>query len=205
MAAEVEPDALWRNYSFHGGDIVIVLIEIAINTMPFIPSHFLVVFLVCLLYLAEAHVVYHVDGFWIYSFLDTTQGPIWVAFYFGVGFLILCAFIVMYFLHRAKNWAIARSARRHHVLQVQDGKRVQRNPNVSSLSNMETTPEMQMRSSYESTLASPQEPAPVQYLYKPRRITELANQNRKRSGTSRSEDSTASTLVGSETPKVKEP
>ncbi|KAK3815499.1 MAG: hypothetical protein J3Q66DRAFT_344932 [Benniella sp.] len=205
MAAEVEPDALWRNYSFHGGDIIIVLIEIAINTMPFIPSHVLFVFLACLLYLAEAHVVYHVDGFWIYPFLDTTQGPIWVALYFGVGFLILCAFIVMYFLHRVKYWAIARSTRRHRVLQVQDGKRVQRNPNVASPGNMEITPEMQMRDSYESTLASPQEPAPVQYLYKHRRITELANQNRKRSGTSKSEDSTASTLVGFETPKVREP
>ncbi|KAG0321607.1 hypothetical protein BGZ97_010832 [Linnemannia gamsii] len=110
MAVEKEVEALWRNYSFHGGDLVIMLLEISINSMPFIPSHVLIVYFVCLLYLAEAHLVHFLSGEWIYPFLDTTVGPIWVAMYFGVGVAIGCAFGGMYFLHRGRNWWFARRA-----------------------------------------------------------------------------------------------
>jgi hypothetical protein len=109
-AVDLSPDALWRNYSFHGGDLIVLMIEVLINTMPFIPSHVVVVFVICLLYLAEAHLVYAVDGFWIYPFLDTTGGPIWMALYAGVGMAILCAFVAMYYLHRIKNWIRMKSS-----------------------------------------------------------------------------------------------
>lgn len=110
MAVEMSVESLWRNYSFHGGDLVLVLLEISVNSMPFIPSHILIVFFICLLYLAEAHLVHYVDGFWIYPFLDTSVGPVWVAMYFGVGVVIAVAFGVMYFLHRGRNWWFARRA-----------------------------------------------------------------------------------------------
>ncbi|KAF9924647.1 hypothetical protein FBU30_005416 [Linnemannia zychae] len=108
MAVEISTDSLWRNYSFHGGDLILVLIEFSINAMPFIYSYIVVVFFICLLYLAEAHLVHYVDGFWLYPFLDTSVGPVWVGMYVGVGFVIACAFTVMYFLHRGRNWFIAR-------------------------------------------------------------------------------------------------
>ncbi|KAF9538058.1 hypothetical protein EC957_007272 [Mortierella hygrophila] len=110
MAIEMSVNALWRNYSFHGGDLILVLFEISINSMPFIPSHIFIVFFICLLYLAEAHLVHYVDGFWIYPFLDTSGGPVWVAMYFGVGVVIAAAFGVMYYLHRGRNWWFARRA-----------------------------------------------------------------------------------------------
>lgn len=110
MAIEMSVDSLWRNYSFHGGDLILVLLEISINSMPFIPSHIVIVFSICLLYLAEAHLVHYVDGFWIYPFLDTSVGPVWVAMYFGVGVVIAVAFGAMYFLHRGRNWWFARRA-----------------------------------------------------------------------------------------------
>ncbi|KAF9113511.1 hypothetical protein BGX27_001388 [Mortierella sp. AM989] len=103
MALGIPRNALWRNYSFHGGDLILVLIEFIINTMPFISSHILIVYVVCLLYMGEAFVVYRVNGFWMYPFLDTTVGPIWVAYYIGVGFVIMCAFFLMYFLHRLRD------------------------------------------------------------------------------------------------------
>lgn len=110
MAVEKEIEALWRNYSFHGGDLVVMLIEISMNSMPFIPSHVLIVYFVCLLYLAEAHLVHFLSGEWIYPFLNTNVGPIWVVMYFGVGVAIGCAFGGMYFLHRGRNWWFARRA-----------------------------------------------------------------------------------------------
>ncbi|KAF9148679.1 hypothetical protein BG015_009564 [Linnemannia schmuckeri] len=110
MAVEMSVNSLWRNYSFHGGDLILVLLEISINSMPFIPSHIVIVFFICLLYLAEAHLVHYVDGFWIYPFLDTSVGPIWAAMYLGVGFVIAVAFGAMYFLHRGRNWWFARRA-----------------------------------------------------------------------------------------------
>ncbi|KAF9905057.1 hypothetical protein EC991_002066 [Linnemannia zychae] len=110
MAVDISTEPKWRNYSFHGGDLILVLIEFSINAMPFIPSHIIIVFFICLLYLGEAMLVHRVDGFWIYPFLDTSVGPIWVAMYLGVGFAIACAFVVMYFMHRARNWVITRRA-----------------------------------------------------------------------------------------------
>ncbi|KAG0003334.1 hypothetical protein BGZ80_005813 [Entomortierella chlamydospora] len=103
MALSIPPNALWRNYSLHGGDLILVLIEFSINAMPFIPSHILIVYLVCLLYLGEAFIVHHVDGFWLYPFLDTSVGPIWIGYYIGVGFIIMCAFFLMYFIHRLRD------------------------------------------------------------------------------------------------------
>ncbi|KAF9438301.1 hypothetical protein BGZ76_008779 [Entomortierella beljakovae] len=109
MAFGIPQNARWRNYSFHGGDLVLVLMEFAVNTMPFIPSHIIIVYIICLLYLGQAFVVHHVDGFWIYPFLDTSVGPIWVAYYAAVGFAILLAFFFMFFLHWFRNKQIAKS------------------------------------------------------------------------------------------------
>ncbi|KAF9414545.1 hypothetical protein BGZ94_000357 [Podila epigama] len=115
MAVDLETNSLWRNYSFHGGDLVLMMIEIAINRMPFVPTHVVVVFGVCFLYLAEAHLVHYVDGFWIYPFLDTSGGPLWVVMYLGVGFVILCAFVIMYYLHRIRNWLRVKYSRHLHL------------------------------------------------------------------------------------------
>ncbi|KAF9129032.1 hypothetical protein BGW39_004509, partial [Mortierella sp. 14UC] len=141
MAVDIAVEPKWRNYSFHGGDLILVLIEFSINAMPFIPSHILVVFLVCLLYLGEAMLVHRVDGFWIYPFLDTSVGPIWVAMYLGVGLVIACAFVVMYFLHRVRNWAIVRCA----TAKVLDD--VAANSSSSAVDGASTVPEMVVVSS----------------------------------------------------------
>lgn len=111
MAVDLQPDALWRNYSFHGGDLAVMLLEVLVNTMPFIPSHLVVVMVICLLYLGEAHVVHYVDEFWIYPFLDTSVGPIWMVLYLGVGVAIMCAFTFMYYLHRVRNWMWRKAGR----------------------------------------------------------------------------------------------
>lgn len=103
MAVEISSESLWRNYSFHGGDLIVVMIEIAINTMPFIPTHLSIVYTICLLYLGEAHLVHHVDGFWIYPFLDTSGSLIWMALYVGVAIAITLAFVVMYYIHLIRN------------------------------------------------------------------------------------------------------
>ncbi|KAG0242046.1 hypothetical protein BGX31_000671 [Mortierella sp. GBA43] len=188
-ASEIGPDALWRNYSFHGGDLIVVMIEIVINTMPFIPSHVVFVYVVCLLYLAEAHIVYLVNGFWTYDFLDTTHGPIWLGLYLGVGFVILCAFIFMYYLHRMKNWLRTR--------------------NSTTESQQVTIGSVQATSSIDSpttTTPSPSDllqiPAPV-HIYRHRQISDLLTQNRKRSCSNGSESSTASTLIGFDDTKTK--
>ncbi|KAG0307398.1 hypothetical protein BGZ98_000363 [Dissophora globulifera] len=108
MAVDLNTAALWRNFSFHGGDLVVVFIEISLNNLPFIPSHFAVVLFISILYLGEALLVYRVDGFWIYAFLDYTGSPIWVALYFGAGVGIACAFLFMYLVHRLRNWIRAK-------------------------------------------------------------------------------------------------
>ncbi|KAG0232508.1 hypothetical protein BGW42_008128 [Actinomortierella wolfii] len=122
MAVDLNKQSLWRNYSFHGLDLVLVLIEVAINSMPFVPSHLIPVILVALLYLAEAHIVHAVDGFWIYPFLDTSN-KLWALLYLGVGFVIVAAFFAMYYLHRFKDWYIHR-----HDQQQQEQQQQQQQP-----------------------------------------------------------------------------
>ncbi|KAG0057698.1 hypothetical protein BGZ83_005637 [Gryganskiella cystojenkinii] len=192
-AVGMKPDGLWRNYSFHGGDLIVLMIEVIINTMSFVPSHVAIVFVICLLYLAEAHVVYAVDGFWIYPFLDTTGGPIWVALYLGVGFVILCAFIAMYYLHRIRNWIRVRgkvpvvesTATTVEVLKGKQG--------------VDTRQEEHIESTFSSTIDQVVSPAPsyttetiesVQYQKK-------VDQRSRRSNSHGSHDSSTSTLVNS--------
>ncbi|KAF9937244.1 hypothetical protein BGZ65_001663 [Modicella reniformis] len=211
MAVEMSAEALWRNYSFHGGDLIVVLIEIVINTMPFIPSHIFIVYLVSLLYLAEAHIVYRVDGFWIYPFLDTTQGPIWVVLYIGVGFVILCTFFFMYYFHRIMNWVYARSTaattRRQdrnvaeeaswQYQQQDQNKEEQGTPWSMSSTSFYCDIESDFNPSTSSAPTPTPFPESTYYMYKHRQISALQTQNRKRSFSNSSEESTASTLVGS--------
>ncbi|KAF8937241.1 hypothetical protein BGZ58_003063 [Dissophora ornata] len=176
--------------------------------MPFIPSHAVIVFVVCLLFLAEAHIVYHVDGFWIYPFLDTTSGPIWMAMYVGVGFAILCAFFLMYFLHRGRNWIRTKRAHRHfgssqqHQQQI-NGTRVGAGEErrESAINSLATSSADDMES-YEAKEAN--EPGSYSYYINggamavDHQMLDIQTQNRKRSCSNCSEDSTTSTLVGAD-------
>ncbi|KAG0254914.1 hypothetical protein BG011_005430 [Mortierella polycephala] len=194
MAVDVSVVSLWLNYSFHGGDLIIVLLEIAINTMPFIPSHFVVVFFVCLLYLAETHVVYYVDGFWIYPFLDTTGGPIWVLLYFGVGCAILVAFTFMYYLHRIRNACHAK----YHRRSIVDSSMLQQQQ-VQQPSQQIFLPPSHPLESTDTDISRPGHDS----AFTIRQFTRLIQtkvQNRKRSCSNSSQESTASTLVGSDDP-----
>ncbi|KAF9181475.1 hypothetical protein BGZ51_005412 [Haplosporangium sp. Z 767] len=189
MAVDVSAVSLWLNYSFHGGDLIVVLFEIAINTMTFIPSHFLIVFFVCLLYLAETHVVYYVDGFWIYPFLDTTNGPIWVLLYFGVGCAILVAFTFMYYLHRIRNACRAKCRRRSTVdSSMLEQQQDQQPSQPLSSPPLETTDTDISRPGQDNAFT----------IRQFTRLLQTKVQNRKRSCSNTSQESTASTLVGSD-------
>ncbi|KAG0205480.1 hypothetical protein BGX28_002963 [Mortierella sp. GBA30] len=193
MAIEMSSESLWRNYSFHGGDLIVVLIEIAINTMPFILTHFLIVFSVCLLYLAEAHLVYRVDGFWIYPFLDTTGSLLWMALYVGVALAIALAFVVMYYVHRIRiRYRTRNSSSTAPVNEMNQDANVATSTKPTTYATMDENG-----------------PQPEMARYTLRQITRILetdnsqHQNRKRSCSNGSDVSTASTLVGSDDMMIK--
>ncbi|KAI1304862.1 hypothetical protein EDD11_005064 [Mortierella claussenii] len=198
MALEISSDSLWRNYSFHGGDLIVVMIEVLINTMPFIPSHLTIVFFISLLYLAEAHIVHHVNGFWIYPFLDTSVGPIWLALYVGVGFVIMCAFCLMFYIHRLRNWIRARGKYQQQLLQAIVLENSQQYSSTGVLMGFDADP-----ASLENEGGHDHDGAFAPYAAHPQ-IMAIQNQNRKRSDSDSSNYSTTSTLVGSDEDMGKE-
>ncbi|KAF9899130.1 hypothetical protein BX616_003262, partial [Lobosporangium transversale] len=187
MAIGVSPDSLWRNYSFHGGDLIIVMIEFFFNAMPIIPSHIIIVLFICLLYLAEAHVVYSVNGFWLYPFLDTSIGPIWVALYLGVGVVIVCAFFFMFSLHKFKYWLLPQphQKQQQQQQQQQQEQEQQQGTMLEDNNNQSVTIQMNLDNPYNEKHPSIQ------------RI-QNQNQNRKRSDSDSSNISSTSTLIGLE-------
>ncbi|KAF9949883.1 hypothetical protein BGZ72_008354 [Mortierella alpina] len=191
MAVEISSESLWRNYSFHGGDLIVVMIEIVINTMPFIPTHLAIVFAICLLYLGEAHLVHHVDGFWIYPFLDTSGSMLWMALYIGVAIAITLAFVVMYYVHLIRN----RYRSRGQMPTITKEKELQQ--------EVATTKEVIGPDAVAYPAEALQDPPRYSSSFTVRQITRILqgdslNQNRKRSCSNGSDVSTASTLVASD-------
>ncbi|KAF9579235.1 hypothetical protein BGW38_004590, partial [Lunasporangiospora selenospora] len=207
MAIDIPPAALWRNYSLHGGDFIVMTIEFLINAMPFIPTHFVIVLIVCLLYLAEAHLVYRVDGFWIYPFLDTKSGPIWVAMYLGVGAVILAIFTAVYYLHRFRNWLRTRKARRaarDTGSSVEEGA-IEGSQDSGFESSNVTTPinTSQFIDTVDGDTKYGPDSKGSSVVFRPFQALLSHYPNRKRSDSEGSEVSTASTLVGQEEAKGK--
>ncbi|CAO3564261.1 unnamed protein product [Mortierella alpina] len=200
MAVEISAESLWRNYSFHGGDLIVVMFEIAINTMPFIPTHLTIVFTVCLLYLGEAHLVHHVDGFWIYPFLDTSGSLLWMALYIGVAIAITLAFVVMYYVHLIRNRYRTRGQMPTMIVTRGQQQNVVATREVTDAdpgghpAKAECIQQQQQPS---------QDPPRYSSSFTVRQITRIfqgdgLNQNRKRSCSNGSDVSTASTLVASD-------
>ncbi|KAG0353429.1 hypothetical protein BG005_007275 [Podila minutissima] len=226
MAIDLQPEPLWRNYSFHGGDLVLMVLEILVNAMPFIPAHFSIVFVTCLLYLGEVQLVHYVDGIWIYPFLDTSVGPIWVLLYFGVGVAIACAFVFMYYLHRSRNWVwrttgvwtpatengclCKECAQRGSDLEGGLGDRgMEPHPNSYSEDTIQSMTELPMSADQVKDQYYQQEQEKAGGYFDQVRAAIMRplgalsqSQNRKRSSSSGSDVSTASTLVGEEESKV---
>ncbi|KAF9321158.1 hypothetical protein BG003_003351 [Podila horticola] len=226
MAVDLQPDPLWRNYSFHGGDLILMTLEIIVNAMPFIPTHLTVVLVICLLYLAEAHVVHYVDGFWIYPFLDTSVGPTWVLLYFGVGAAIVCAFVFMYYLHRSRNWVWRKTgqwtltidneclckkcAQKRRDLEEGLGDcGMERHPNSRSDDTIQSMTELPVSADQVKDQYYQQDQEKTGSYFDQVRAAIMRplgalsqSQNRKRSSSSGSDVSTASTLVGEEEIKV---
>ncbi|KAF9966004.1 hypothetical protein BGZ70_003548 [Mortierella alpina] len=202
MAVEISTESLWRNYSFHGGDLIVIMIEIALNTMPFIPTHLTIVFTVCLLYLGEAHLVHHVDGFWIYPFLDTSGSLLWMALYIGVAIAITLAFVVMYYVHLIRNRYRTRGQMPAAMSMVKGQQQ-----NVVATKEVNDADPSAHPAEAECIQQQQQQPLqdPPRYSssFTVRQITRILqgdslNQNRKRSCSNGSDVSTASTLVASD-------
>ncbi|KAF9970085.1 hypothetical protein BGZ73_007319 [Actinomortierella ambigua] len=187
MAVDLPKPSLWRNYSFHGLDLVLVVIEVAINAMPFVPSHLVIVIFVAILYLAEAFVVHAVDGIWMYPFLDTSN-RLWALFYAGVGCVIIAAFAAMYYIHRLKDWLMHCRHSSQHVLTL---------TNKSELASQKTDLDECGLGGSEFTLdIDGNSKAQQQAVTKQAMEEEMVEPNRKRSDSNTSVASSAMTLVG---------
>ncbi|KAF9105590.1 hypothetical protein BGX29_011890 [Mortierella sp. GBA35] len=212
MAVDLSKDSLWRNFSFHGLDLGFVLVEFSINSMPFIFTHILIVGFICLLYLCEAILVRIVDGFWLYSFLDVSVGPIWMAMYLGVSVAITAAFMLMYFLHRGRTWIVNRFTTRvaaqtssfgPETVEVVDGAV----PEMVVVSSSVPVNCQAIHTGHQSTFLTNTLPADTVIILTHQRFqpthplsipTQILIQSRRRSYSNCSNDSTTSTLVGSD-------
>ncbi|KAG0256416.1 hypothetical protein DFQ27_005745 [Actinomortierella ambigua] len=189
MATHLNKQSLWRNYSFHGLDLVLMLIEVAINKMPFVASHLLIVIFVAILYLSEALIVHAVDGIWMYPFLDTSN-RLWALFYFGVGCAIVVAFFAMYYLHRLKYYFTDR----HHTEQQHPIVTLPKKAQNSHMADLQQQQQQQQQQQTATSCSEHQQEGEVKSTCLEDDNT--AEPNRKRSDSNTSVASSAMTLVG---------
>ncbi|KAJ3014286.1 hypothetical protein HKX48_005238 [Thoreauomyces humboldtii] len=102
----------WTNINVHAVDLVLILIELVLNRIPLFYSQWPSVIVTGLLFLVYAffqHGVYHnvsvtsyPDGWWVYSFLDTSKPGAWHYYVLlPVGFVV--AFLLVVSLHKLRD------------------------------------------------------------------------------------------------------
>lgn len=99
--------SLFRQVSQHGLNGLFALFEIIIpRTSPPPPLHLVFLIILLALYLALAYITHATEGFYPYSFLDTSKGSGRVAGYcFGILAAICVIFGVVWGLIWLRDWA----------------------------------------------------------------------------------------------------
>ncbi|KIY43488.1 hypothetical protein FISHEDRAFT_53069, partial [Fistulina hepatica ATCC 64428] len=86
----------WSNISVHAFDVVWALFEILFtNILPLPWVNLIVCVILLALYLALAYVTYATQGFYTYSFLDPSNGPILAAYIVGIAVAECILFLVV--------------------------------------------------------------------------------------------------------------
>ncbi|KAI9229668.1 MAG: hypothetical protein DHS80DRAFT_13522 [Piptocephalis tieghemiana] len=106
------PALAWGNYSKHGGDLAVVLLEILVNRQELYWSDLPITLLVAIVYMCWMFLVHAFANVWTYAFLGWDKGPQVAKWYIVMLVIFLAAFAIMWVIHWGKQWLLGRLKRR---------------------------------------------------------------------------------------------
>jgi len=106
------PPGRWNDFVFHGANSIFIGVELAINSIIFVPSHVYFQFIYILIYAVLAFSYYGVTHVWLYGFLNWYD-KLFPIYYVVALLLPTCIFFIGYLLTRLRDGKIACSRTRH--------------------------------------------------------------------------------------------
>ncbi|KAI9494598.1 hypothetical protein BDB00DRAFT_817451 [Zychaea mexicana] len=113
----------WINTSFHGVSFVLMMTEVVFTRMTLYVNMVLLVFINVVLYMFLTFIIFATTGWWVYGFLDWSQGGITAAWYIGVGAAFIVVYFVQFLFHMLRDWVarkLGRNPRKPEMRQAND-------------------------------------------------------------------------------------
>ncbi|KAI8889416.1 hypothetical protein K501DRAFT_329206 [Backusella circina FSU 941] len=93
----------WVNVSVHGVSFFLMMSEVIIGRMEVKIRMVLPVFCTVILYMFLTFIVHATKGYWVYPFLNWSQGGIAAAWYILVGVIVIVFFFIQVLFHFIRN------------------------------------------------------------------------------------------------------
>ncbi|CDH54141.1 predicted protein [Lichtheimia corymbifera JMRC:FSU:9682] len=100
----------WINTSMHGVSFVLMATEVLFSRMRMTLRMVVIILINIILYMLLTFIIFASTGWWVYSFLDWSQGAICAAWYLGIGAAFVVVFGVMYLIHMLRDWTAKKLA-----------------------------------------------------------------------------------------------
>lgn len=126
--ANLSPVDFWISISLHAVTLFILLLEVMFNRMVVSKKMVLLVFGTVVLYMCLTFIIFAVEQWWVYSFLDWRVGPSAAIWYISISVFIIICFFMQLLLHKSRDWIAKR-------LLIRQTKKIS-NASVAQNSNM---------------------------------------------------------------------
>ncbi|RKP11629.1 hypothetical protein BJ684DRAFT_12662 [Piptocephalis cylindrospora] len=105
------PMLAWGNYSKHGGDLALTLMEVLVNRRVMYWSDLPITLITAIVYMCWMFLVHAFAHIWPYPFLGWEKGGGVAKWYIIMMAMFIVAFAIMWTLHWGKNWLLGRFRR----------------------------------------------------------------------------------------------
>ncbi|KAL7331301.1 hypothetical protein PS15p_203510 [Mucor circinelloides] len=138
--AHLSPIDFWMSISLHAVTLFILIVEVIFNRMIIRINMVLLVFGTVLLYMCLVFIIFAVEHWWVYSFLDWSVGPSAIIWYLAISVFIVLCFFLQVGLHKARDQIAKRFVkkyRNHQPTQDDDDEKKETPSEITQTSNFE--------------------------------------------------------------------
>ncbi|OAC97691.1 hypothetical protein MUCCIDRAFT_116178 [Mucor lusitanicus CBS 277.49] len=116
--AHLSPIDFWMSISLHAVTLFILMVEVIFNRMIISINMVLLVFGTVLLYMCLVFIIFAVEHWWVYSFLDWSVGPSAIIWYLAISVFIVLCFFLQVGLHKARDRIAMRCVKKYRSRQL---------------------------------------------------------------------------------------
>lgn len=102
---------MWMDCSLHLVTFFLMIIDVIFNRMKVPIRMVLPVLITMLFYMFLAFIIYAVNGFWVYPFMNWNQGGSTAIWYFAVALIVVAAFFFQVLIHFLRDLIARKTGR----------------------------------------------------------------------------------------------